>query len=70
MLRCEEGIEAGHEIAQVTEALRHISGEAGLLRYLASLQEAPSSPHFKVSPPPLATAAVAAHPPLFIRNKT
>lgn len=33
---------------QVTEELQHISGEAGLLRYLAALRGAPSSPHFKV----------------------
>mmetsp|Transcript_1655 Transcript_1655/g.4818 ORF Transcript_1655/g.4818 Transcript_1655/m.4818 type:complete len:394 (-) Transcript_1655:573-1754(-) len=45
------GEAADFVIGEVTEALRHISGEAGLLRYLASLQEAPSSPHFKAIRP-------------------
>lgn len=34
--------------AQVTDALRHISGERGLLRYLGALQHTAASPHFRV----------------------
>lgn len=33
---------------QVTDTLRHISGERGLLRYLGALQHTAASPHFRV----------------------
>lgn len=40
------GEAADYVVSEVTETLRHVSGERGLLRYLGALQQSRGSPHF------------------------
>lgn len=45
------GEAADYVVSEVTETLRHISGERGLLRFTRALLETPSSPYFKAIRP-------------------
>lgn len=46
-----DGEAADYIIGEVTDTLRHISGERGLLRYLGALQHTAASPHFRAIRP-------------------